>query len=89
MGQSANLAYTPVIATADGIIRTGASPGIGGFLVATGTPTLTLYDGTSTAGRKILDSLVCVAGTFYPFYAQLGAGLYADFTGSGSITFFV
>lgn len=78
---------SPTIATTTGHV-TLSSSAIQGFLVASGTPTLTLYDGTSTGGKKILDSLVCVAGTYYPFPAHVQVGLYATFVGAGSISFF-
>lgn len=73
--------------TASGILRTGAGL-IDGFLVATGTPTITIYDGTDTSGTLLLNGLVTVAGTPYPFPALVEAGAYVVMSGTGDVTFF-
>jgi hypothetical protein len=87
MDSPANEKYLPVIVTSTGKVPIQGCL-MGGFLVATGTPTLTLYDGHDTSGRKILDSMVCTPGTPYPFPASLQIGLYAVISGTASITFF-
>ena len=74
--------------TATGQVVKGAGS-FGGFIVATGTPTITLYDGTSTSGTLVLNGLVAVAGTFYRLPVSFNTGLYASISGSGDITFFV
>lgn len=90
MGAGSNVteAYSVIRATATATIRSGEGE-VGGFIVVTGTPTLTLYDGVSTAGTLILNGLVCVAGTPYPFPVHLRTGLHAVLSGAGDITFFV
>jgi len=73
--------------TASGLIKTGSGLS-GGFIVATGTPTITLYDNTSAAGTVILNGLVAAAATPYPIPALFNTGLYAVLSGAGDVTFF-
>ena len=73
--------------TASGIVKTGAGA-LSGFLVVTGTPTITLYDNTSAAGTVIINGIVTTAGTPYPVPARFINGCYAVLGGSGDVTFF-
>lgn len=82
-----NEEYTPVRLTASGQVL--ASKGIvGGFLVASGTPTITLYDSLTGSGTVILNAIVTIAGTPYPFPARVANGCYAVLSGAGDVTFF-
>lgn len=88
MSRAENETYTPVVVTTSHLVKNG--PGTaGGFFVAHGTPTISIYDGIDNTGAKILDALVCVAGTPYPFPAQFTQGLYVEISGATSITFFI
>lgn len=91
MGIGTNLteAYSVVRRTITGTVRAGGGGEVGGFLVCTGTPTLTLYDGIDNTGTLLLNGLVCVAGTPYPFPVHLNNGLYAVLSGVGDISFFI
>jgi hypothetical protein len=81
------MAGSPVVMSTSGAV-TLSGTAIEGFLVATGTPTISLYDGLSTSGKNLLNGLVCVPGTYYTFPATVQKGLYVSMSGSGSITFF-
>lgn len=60
-----------------------------GFLVASGTPTVTIYDGTSASGKLLLDPMVCAPGTPYPLAgAQFNVGCFVVMSGAGAVTFF-
>jgi hypothetical protein len=73
--------------TSSGIIKTGAGL-CNGFMVVTGTPTITLYDGVDNTGVLIYNGLVTTAGTPYPCPALVNVGIYAVLGGAGDVTFF-
>ena len=61
-----------------------------GFFVASGTPTVKLWDNASAAsGTVLLNSMVCTAATWYPFPASFANGLYLTQTNAGDISFIV
>ena len=72
--------------TASGLVKNSAGT-LGGFMVASGTPTVKLWDNTSAAGAVLLDTLQTVAGEWYPLPASFTGGLYATLGGAGDITF--
>lgn len=72
--------------TATGLVKKGSGL-LGGFIVASGTPTVTLYDNTSTTGVVVLNGLVTVAGTYYPLPALFTQGCWAVLSGAGDVTF--
>ena len=82
-----NDAYAYQRLTVSGLIKTGQGL-LGGFMVASGTPTVTLYDNTSAAAPIILNATVTVAGTRYPLPVVFNTGLYAVLSGTGDITFY-
>lgn len=83
-----NERYSYVRLTATGVVKAGSGL-LGGFLVVTGTPTITLYDNPSAAsGTIIINGLVTVAGTPYPVPAKFTQGCYAVLSGAGDVTFF-
>lgn len=74
--------------TASGLVKNGAGCG-GGFIVAQGQPTITVYNGTDTSGDLILNGMVVTASaTPYPLPAVFTMGLYVVISGSADITFF-
>jgi len=73
--------------TASGLIRSGNGQ-LGGFLVAQGTPTVTIYDNTAASGTILLNAMVCAAGTSYPLPVALTIGAYAVISGACDISFF-
>ncbi len=77
-----NISATTTIKTGSGVS--------GGIFVssASGTPTITVYDGTSTAGTKIVDTFTPVSATAYPFPFGFSAGLYIVISGTVSCTVF-
>ena len=75
--------------TASGLVLTASGQAIlSGILVATGTPTITVYDGTDTTGEVIVNGLVAVAGTPYPIPRIINKGIYVVLSGAGDITVF-
>lgn len=73
-------------ATGNQLIKTG-SGALSGWLVAQGTPTITVYDNTSAAGTIIVNGIACTAGNSYPAPALFTKGCYAVVS-SGDVTFF-
>lgn len=80
--------YSIVRLTSTGSVRTGEGQ-VGGFIVASGTPTIALYDGTSTAGALLLNTMQTVVATPYPFPVGYRTGLFAVITGTADVTFFI
>ena len=72
--------------TASGLVKTGVGQ-IWGFVVATGTPTITIYDNTSAAGTLILNGIVTVAGGTYQLPVGFGTGCYVSISGACDVTF--
>lgn len=88
MAFTANPEFTPnQLSASKNAIRTG--PGIlGGIFVssASGSPTLTVYDGLTSAGTKIIDTFIPVAATYYPMPASFLTGLSVVMGGTVSYT---
>lgn len=80
--------YNVKVLTASGPVPNNGGP-LGGFLIAQGTPTITLYDSQTASGYKLIDGLVTTLGTYYPCPHNIRNGLYASITGACSISFFV
>jgi len=87
IAENNNEMYTYVRLTASGLIKTGVGQ-LGGFLVATGTPTITIYDGTSASGTLMLNGVVTTAGVPYPVPCGFNTGLYVAISGTCDVTFF-
>lgn len=60
---------------------------LSGFLCASGTPTIKIYDGLDNSGQVLLNSMVCAAATPYPLPALVNKGIYVESSG-GDCTFF-
>lgn len=73
---------------ASGVVKADAGALVG-FYMASGTPTLKLYDNPSAASGTIIlnTSAALTAATWYWLPAQFTKGLYATLTGAGDITF--
>ena len=87
IAENNNEMYAYYRLTASGLIKTGAGQ-LGGFIVATGTPTITIYDGTTSAGTLILNGVVTTAGVPYPVPVGFNTGLYVTISGTCDVTFF-
>lgn len=74
--------------TADGIVKSGTGKMMG-FFVASGTPTILLYDNTAASGTVVLNTMQTTAATWYDLPITFVNGLYADVTGACDITFCV
>lgn len=63
---------------------------LGGIFVSTAssTPTITVYDGLTSAGTKIIDTFIPVAATYYPMPAGYLTGLTVVISGTVSCTVF-
>lgn len=72
--------------TSSGLIKKGNGL-LTGFIVASGTPTVKLYDGIDTSGTVMLNSMVCQPATPYPLSILFTAGCYVSITGTCDITF--
>lgn len=81
--------YSATVISASTAVK-GVSGLLGGIFVsaASNTPTITIYDGTSTSGTALVSVFTPVAGTFYPIPAAYGAGLYVAIGGTISCTVF-
>jgi hypothetical protein len=78
----------PFVASASGSILTTGGNILGFICASSSSGTLALYDNASAgSGNNILTTMNLVAGTYYPFPAKFGAGLYATFGGTASVTF--
>ena len=75
------------------ISATGAVKNIGGALLgflctSSSSGTLALYDNpTAASGNNIIPTMNLVAGTYYPFPAKFGSGLWAVIGGTAGVTF--
>ena len=85
---NANEQYAVKRLTASGIVRSGQG-GLGGFIVASGSPTIILYDGIDATGTVILNTMQTSVATSYPFPYVCSTGVYATITGTADITFFI
>ena len=57
-------------------------------MVASGAPTIAIYDGTDNTQALILNTLQTTAATPYPFPANFQKGAFVVIGGSGDVTFF-
>jgi hypothetical protein len=73
--------------TASGLIKNGSGL-LGGFIVASGSGSVTLYDNTTGAGTLILNTMVIADATPYPLPVLFTVGCYAVISGTVDITFF-
>jgi hypothetical protein len=78
-GQFARLTATGQVRAGQGILL--------GFMVASGTPTIKLWDSLTGAGTILLNTMQTTAATWYPLPACLNTGLFATITGAADITF--
>ena len=78
----------PLVASASGVLKPIGGSILGFLCTSSSSGTLALYDNpTAGSGNNILPTMNLVAGTFYPFPAKYGSGLYATFGGTASVTF--
>lgn len=88
MAFTANPEFSPVqkSATANAI-RTGNGI-MGGIFVsaASSTPTLTVYDGLTSGGTKVIDTFTPVSATYYPMPLSFTTGLTVVIGGTVSYT---
>jgi hypothetical protein len=85
--QQPNQQYQYTRLTASGLVKSGQGL-LGGFLVASGTPTIQLFDSLTAGGTLILNTMQLSAATAYPVPAFFNNGVYAVIAGAGDITFF-
>jgi hypothetical protein len=75
--------------TETGVVK-GMNGKMLGFFVASGTPTVKLWDNASAgSGTVLLNTVQTVAATWYAFPASYANGVYATVTGAGDISFIV
>lgn len=62
--------------------------GLMGIFVAqaSGTPTITVYDGSSASGTVLVNTFTPVAGTFYPMPFLFSVGCFVAITGTVDCT---
>ena len=72
--------------TVSGSVKVGVGL-LGGFIVASGTPTIALYDSLTGSGTLILNTMQTAVGVYYKIPAGFQTGLYAVITGTADITF--
>jgi hypothetical protein len=77
--------YQFIRLTSSGIVKKGSGI-LGGFIVASGTPTVALYDNTAGSGTLILNTMQTAGATPYEIPVRFDS-LYAVITGAGDITF--
>lgn len=83
-----NDVYTAKNITATGTVKAGGGV-IGSVLcAASSSGTITIYDGTSTAGTKLCNAVPLTAGAYFPFPASVRVGIHAVIGGTADITFF-
>ena len=59
-----------------------------GFFVASGTPTVKLWDNASAgSGTVLLNTMQTTAATWYAFPASFANGVHATVSGAGDISF--
>ena len=81
---------TPRILTVTGVVDGNGSGKLLGFFVASGTPTLKLWDNaTAGSGTVLLNSTILRAIEWFPFPIAYTNGLYATMTNAGSIAFVI
>lgn len=73
--------------TASGLVKNGAGL-LGGFLVASGSGSVTVYNGTSSSGTLILNTMTIADATPYPLPVLFTAGCYVVISGTLDVTFF-
>lgn len=76
-----------LVLSASGLVKTGK----GTCVMVKGTSgslTVTMYDNTSAAGTKIIDSLVIDAKEEHDIPASFNTGLYFSISGTGKLTVF-
>ena len=84
---SSNGSYFYKRLTASGLLKSGSGL-LGGFIVASGTPTITIYDNNAGSGTLILNGLLANSSTPYPVPARFTNGAYVVISGTGDVTFF-
>lgn len=88
MAFTANPEFSPKqITTTGNAIRTGAGI-MGGIFVsaASSTPTITVYDGLTSGGTKVVDTFTPVAATYYQMPLAFTTGLTVVIGGTVSCT---
>lgn len=87
-GNNNNEQYAYAHLTASGVIKASAGQ-LGGFIVASGTPTVALYDNaTQSSSLVILNTMQVQAATPYPVPVGFNNGCFAFIVGTADITFF-
>lgn len=77
------------IVTASGIVKTGQGRLNGALCAQSSSMKISVYDGTDTSGKKLVDQMTLTAGNPYPMPVAFRTGLYVELvSGSGSTTFF-
>ncbi len=71
--------------SADALIKTGPGELIGIF-VASGTPTIKVWDNTSAATTTMVNTFQAAAATWYPLPFHFLVGCYVDVTGACDYT---
>lgn len=83
-----NEMYAFIRLTVSGVVK-GAPGQLGGFIVASGTPTVQLYDNATTnTGTIMLNTMQTAVGIFYRIPVGFVNGCFAQIVGTADITFF-
>ncbi len=72
-------------ASADQLVKTGSGDLVGIF-VASGTPTIKIWDSTAGSGAVLVNTFQSAAATWYPLPFHFSTGLYVDITGTCDYT---
>jgi hypothetical protein len=72
-------------ASADQLVKTGEGHLVGIF-VASGTPTIKVWDNTSAATTVLVNTFQAAAATWYPLPFRFKVGCYVDITGTCDYT---
>lgn len=72
-------------ASADALVKTGPGDLVGIF-VASGTPTIKVWDNTSGATTVLVNTFQAAAGVWYPLPFHFSVGCYVDVTGTCDYT---
>lgn len=74
--------------TSTGQVKIGGGK-LQGFIVASGTPTIKLWDSADASGDIVLNTMQTAAALFYPLPISFSNGLFATITGAADVTFVI
>lgn len=87
MGFNSNTEYVPKLITAGTTVIKATQGIMGGFfLSSTSSGTITIYDGLTTAGTKIMETITPTVLGYYIFPVGFSVGLTVVVGGTASVT---